>query len=96
MLMLVSLVILLIAVHFDIKLLMSIAFIVSVVGSGFSISNVISRLTIMHKSIHTWILLILGGLCININNVLITCIGCILLCFSSGLLVDKILPTKNN
>lgn len=92
--MLTALLILLLGIHFEKSFLMRFSFIVSVIGIGFPISNIISRFNIENKSIHLWLTLIMGGICIHINGALY--IGIILLCISSGLLIDKIIQTKNN
>lgn len=91
--MLTALLILLLGIHFEKSFLMRFSFIVSVIGAGFPISNTISRFNIENKSIHLWLTLIVGGICIHSP---VYYVGVILLCISSGLLIDKIIQTKNN
>lgn len=81
---------------FELCWLGNIAFLVSLLGSGFAISNTISRFRISNKNLHLILTLILGGICFKLNTIPTIIVGVILVCLSSGLLIDRLLPTKNN
>ena len=81
---------------FELKWLLSISFIISLLGSGLAISNNISYFRISYKNYHIIITLLLGMFCLKLDTIATTIIGVILLCLSSGLLIDRLLPTKNN
>ena len=91
-----SIMIMAIGLGFEICWLGYVAFSISLLSSGFAISNTISRFEIRNKSRHLILTLILGGICIMLDTIPTVIIGVILVCLSSGLLIDRLLPTKNN
>lgn len=92
----ISILLMALSLGFELKWLLSVSFIISLLGSGFAISNNISHFRISNKNYHIIITLLLGIFCFKLSTIPTTIIGVILLCLSSGLLVDRLLPTKNN
>lgn len=92
----ISLMVMAIGLGFEICWLGNVSFFISLLSSGFAISNTISRFEIRNKSLHLIITAILGGICLALDTIPTIIVGVILVCLSSGLLIDRLLPTKNN
>ena len=84
------------SIGFELKWLFNVSFTISLLGSGFAISNNLSCFRISNKNYHIVATLLLGMFCFSLNTITTTIIGVMLLCLSNGLLIDRLFPTKNN